>query len=465
MQAGAGVMARAIARGEVSATECVAAALARIDSGDKAVNAFTAVLRERAMAEAQAVDAARARGERLPPLSGVPFAAKNLFDIAGVTTLAGSKINRDLAPATRDAAAVARLSKAGAILVGATNMDEYAFGFTTRNTHYGATRNPHDLTRIAGGSSGGSAAAVAAGMVPLSLGTDTGGSVRVPAALCGLFGLKPTYGRITRRGVFPFSASMDHVGVFARSVEDLTRAHDALQGPDAKDPACNPRAADPIGKRYTDGIAALSFGRAGGYFEEHIGTETRAAVDAVAAALDIETQVEFPETALARAAAFLLSPAEGAQLHQANLAARAADFDPAIRDRLLAGLFTPASWLMQVQRVRRWYRDRVVEVLQRCDVVIAGATPWPAFPIETETLDLGGTTMAAGPNTGMLTQPFSFIGVPVLVVPVHLPGALPVGVQVIAAPWREDVLFRTAAHLESLGVASALVAAGFAQVS
>jgi amidase/aspartyl-tRNA(Asn)/glutamyl-tRNA(Gln) amidotransferase subunit A len=462
IQAGAGAMARAIARGEVSATECVGSALDAIESGDTAINAFTAVLRERALAEAQAVDAARVRGKRLLPLAGVPFAAKNLFDIAGITTLAGSKINRDLAPATRDAAAVARLSEAGAILVGATNMDEYAFGFTTRNTHYGATRNPHDLTRIAGGSSGGSAAAVAAGMVPLSLGTDTGGSVRVPAALCGLFGLKPTYGRISRRGVFPFSASMDHVGVFARNVEDLALAFDAMQGPDAEDAACNPRPADPIGERYSNGIDGLSFGRAGGYFEEHIGPETRAAVDAVAAALDIETQVDFPDTALARAAAFLLSPAEGAQLHQANLAARAADFDPVIRDRLLAGLFTPASWLMQVQRVRRWYRDRVVEVLRHCDVVIAGATPWPAFPIETETLDLAGTTMAAGPNTGMLTQPFSFIGVPVMVVPVHQPGALPVGVQLITAPWREDILFRTAAHLETLGVVSAPVAAPFA---
>ena len=465
IQAGAGAMARAIARGDASAAECVAAALASIDGGDKTVNAFTAVLHEEAMSRARAVDAARKRGERLAPLAGVPFAAKNLFDIAGVTTLAGSKINRDLAPPSRDAAAVARLAAAGAILVGATNMDEYAFGFTTRNTHYGATRNPHDTTRIAGGSSGGSAAAVAAGMVPLSLGTDTGGSVRVPAALCGIFGLKPTYGRISRRGVFPFSASMDHVGVFAREVGDLALAYDALQGPDTQDPACNPRAADPIGERYSDGIDGLSFGRAGGYFEEHIGPETRAAVDAVAAALDIEVRVDFPDTALARAAAFLLSPAEGAQLHQANLAARAGDFDPVIRDRLLAGLFTPASWLLQVQRVRRWYRDRVVEVLERCDVVIAGATPWPAFPIETETLDLGGTAMAAGPNTGMLTQPFSFIGVPVLVVPVHRPGALPVGVQLIAAPWREDVLFRAAAHLETLGVASAPVAAGFARTT
>jgi AtzE family amidohydrolase len=395
----------------------------------------------------------------MPPLAGVPFAAKNLFDIAGLATLAGSKINRDNPPATRDAAAVARLCAAGAILVGATNMDEYAFGFTTRNTHYGATRNPHDTTRIAGGSSGGSAAAVAAGMVPLALGTDTGGSVRVPAALCGIFGLKPTYGRVSRRGVFPFSASMDHVGVFARHVADLALSFDALQGPDAQDPACNPRAAEPVAASMTEGIDGLSFGRAAGYFEHNLGAKARSGVDAVAAALGIRRMVTFADTELARAAAFLLSPAEGAQLHQANLRERAQDFDPVIRDRLLAGLFTPAAWLMQVQRVRRWYRDRVLETLTDCDVVIAGATPWPAFSIDTETLDLNGTPVAAGPNTGMLTQPFSFIGVPVLVVPVQRPGDMPVGVQLIAAPWREGVLLRVARHLEALGVASAAVAA------
>jgi len=455
----AGALAQAIAHGTLGAREAVSAALSAIAATDGRINAFTAVLRDQALAEAEAIDAARARGAVLPPLAGVPFAAKNLFDIAGLATLAGSKINRELAPATHDAVAVARLRAAGAILVGATNMDEYAFGFTTRNTHYGPTRNPHDPTCIAGGSSGGSAAAVAAGMVPLALGTDTGGSVRVPAALCGLYGIKPTFGRISRRGVFPFSSSMDHVGAFARTVDDLALTYDLLAGPDAADPAAGTRAAEPVGQSLDMGVEGLRFARAGGYFEQNIGPQTRAAVDAVATALGITSMVTFAETERARAAAFLLSPAEGAQLHRANLTRRAHDFDPVIRDRLLAGLFTPAAWLLQVQRFRRWYFEQVLQVLQAHDVVIAGATPWPAFRIEDETADLNGETIAAGPNTGMLTQPLSFIGVPVLVVPVRLRGSLPVGVQLIAAPWREEALFRVAARLESMGVTSAPVAA------
>jgi AtzE family amidohydrolase len=299
---------------------------------------------------------------------------------------------------------------------------------------------------------------VAAGLVPLALGTDTGGSVRVPAALCGTFGLKPTYGRLSRRGVFPFSASMDHVGVFARSVADLALAYDALQGPDPDDGAAHPRPADPVGEIAAN-LAGLKFARADGYFDTHLGPEARAGVEQVADALGATDAVTFSFTEVARAAAFLLSPAEGAQLHQANLARRASDFDPAIRDRLLAGLFTPAAWLMQVQRVRRRYRDAVVAVLERHDVVIAGATPWPAFPVETESLSIDGRSLPAGPNTGMLTQPFSFIGVPVLVVPVVRPGALPVGVQLIAAPGREAVLYRVARALEAAGTVAAPVAA------
>ena len=449
-------MAQAIAIGALTARESIGAALAAIADADGHINAFTTVLREQALADADAIDTAQARGAVLPPLAGVPFAAKNLFDIAGITTLAGSKINRELAPASTDATAVARLRAAGAILVGATNMDEYAFGFTTRNTHYGPTRNPHDPACIAGGSSGGSAAAVAAGMVPLALGTDTGGSVRVPAALCGIYGIKPTFGRVSRRGVFPFSSSMDHVGAFARSVADLALAYDLLQGPDAADPAASTRAAQPVGQLIDTGIEGFRFARAGGYFEKNIGPQTRAAVGAVAAAIGVTTTVTFAQTELARAAAFLLSPAEGAQLHRANLTRRAHDFDPVIRDRLLAGLITPAAWLLQAQRFRRWYHAQVLQVLQAHDVVIAGATPWPAFRIDAETIMLNGETIAAGPNTGMLTQPFSFIGVPVLVVPVLLPGSLPVGVQLIAAPWREEALFRVAARLESLGVTSCI---------
>ena len=195
-------------------TDC----LARIERLNPVLNAFTAVTAERALQRAAALDAAE--GDK-GPLAGVPFAVKNLIDVAGLPTLAGSKINRDHPPAPADAPLVARLEAAGAILVGALNMGEYAYDFTGENVHDGPSRNPHDTARMSGGSSGGSGSAVGGGLVPLALGSDTNGSIRVPASFCGLFGLKPTYGRLTRAGSFPFVASLDHLGPLARSVADL----------------------------------------------------------------------------------------------------------------------------------------------------------------------------------------------------------------------------------------------------
>src|SRR5215475_2185542 len=194
-------IAAAVCNGRVSAVAVVRAALERIAKHDRVLNAFTAVTEERALTKAAALDAERARGRRLGALAGVPFAVKNLFDIAGLPTLAGSKINRDRAPATRDATLIARLESNGAVLVGALNMGEYAYDFTDENVHYGASRNPHDVRRMTDGSSGG---AVAGGLVPIALGSDTNGSIRVPASLCGVFGLKPTYGRLSRAHTFPF---------------------------------------------------------------------------------------------------------------------------------------------------------------------------------------------------------------------------------------------------------------------
>src|SRR3984885_5236268 len=223
-------IAAAVASGRASAVSVTEAALARIRERDPVLNSFTAVTEQRALLRAEAVDGARELGELLGPLAGVPFAVKNLFDVAGLPTLAGSKINRDNPPATRDAALIERLEEAGAVLIGALNMGEYAYDFTGENIHDGASRNPHDIERMSGGSSGGSGAAVGGGLVPLALGSDTNGSIRVPSSLCGIFGLKPTFGRLTRARTFPFVASLDHLGPFARNVQDLALAYDALQG-------------------------------------------------------------------------------------------------------------------------------------------------------------------------------------------------------------------------------------------
>src|SRR5215471_7810153 len=215
----------------------------------------------------------------LQPLpSGAPFAVKNLFDVEGIPTVAGSRINRDHPKAPRDATLIERLEGAGGVLVGALNMGEYAYDFTGENAHDGPSRNPHDPTRMTGGSSGGSGGAVAGGLVPIALGSDTNGSIRVPSSFCGIFGLKPTYGRLSRARSFPFVASFDHLGPFARNVGDLALAYDAMQGPDADDAACTTRPVEPVSSLLTQGIAGLRIAVAGGYFQKNVFPE---AVEAV----------------------------------------------------------------------------------------------------------------------------------------------------------------------------------------
>jgi AtzE family amidohydrolase len=456
--AGALTLAAQFHAGRGSARANVEAALARIDRLDPRINAFTAVLRERALARAAALDAATQAGIPSGPLAGVPFAVKNLFDLAGLPTLAGSKINRAQPPPAQDAPLVQRLEAAGAICVGALNMDEYAYGFTTENAHYGPTRNPHDPARSAGGSSGGSAAAVAAGMLPFTLGSDTNGSIRVPAALCGVFGLKPTYGRLPRAGTALFVPSLDHLGPFARSAADLAAVYDALQGPDAADPACAQRAPEPVLPALAQGAAGLRIAVAGGYFAAQATAPARAAVTQVAQALGATATVELPEVARARAAAFLITMAEGANLHLPNLKARPFDFDPATRDRFLAGALVPAAYLLQAQRLRQWFRQQVAQLFESVDVILAPATPIAAPLLGQTTLELNGATLPLRPSLGLLTQPISFIGLPVVAAPVTRPGALPLGVQIIAAPWREEHALRVAAALEAAGVARAPVA-------
>ena len=450
--------AAAIRAGRVSALEVTEAALQTIDTLDGRIHAFTEVTRERALSEAKAIDTARAAGRELPPLAGVPYAAKNLFDIAGLTTLAGSKINRDLPPAKEDSALVARMRGAGAVLVGALNMDEYAFGFTTENAHYGTARNPHDLTRIAGGSSGGSAAAVAAGMVPITLGTDTNGSIRVPSSLCGIFGIKPTYGRLSRRGAYLFAASLDHVGPFARSAADLAATYDALQGQDLGDHAQARRAMEPTEQLLKDGLGDLRIAVAGGYFKQNAGPQALAALESASRALKVTREVILPEAQRARAAGFVITAAEGSNLHLPDLRTRPDDFDPAIRDRFLANALTPAAWYVQAQRFRLWFYHSVLRAFADADVIIAPATPVPATVIGAETFELNGVQMPARPSMGLLTQPLSFIGLPIVAVPVHGLGPMPIGLQVIAKPWREADALRVAAALEAAGVASAPVA-------
>jgi aspartyl-tRNA(Asn)/glutamyl-tRNA(Gln) amidotransferase subunit A len=442
-------IAAAVRSGAVSAVDVTQAALSRIGADDPQLGAFTAVTAGRALAEAAKIDAVVAAGGKPGPLAGVPFAVKNLFDVAGLPTLAGSKINADHSPAAHDAVLIQRLTQVGAVLVGALNMGEYAYDFTGENCHYGPSRNPHDLSRMSGGSSGGSGTAAAAGLVPLTLGSDTNGSIRVPSSFCGLFGLKPTFGRLSREGTFPFCYSLDHLGPLARSAADLAAAYDAML-----DPGGTAAAATPALGQGSDG---LRIAVAGDYFARGALPEAFEAVAKVATALGSRETVTIPEAARARAAAYVITTAEGGNLHLERLRTRAADFDPATRDRLLTGAMVPSSWYLQAQRFRRWYHDRVMEVFTNVDIVLAPATPCTAPPIGQETMVLDGVEMLVRPNIGIFTQPLSLIGLPIVAVPVQRPGGLPIGVQVIAAPGREDLALRVAAELESSGICAAPV--------
>jgi AtzE family amidohydrolase len=448
-------IAQAIAAGDLSAREVLEARIARIEATDARVNAFTGKSYVRARAEADAVDAQRSRGAVLPPLAGVPYAVKNLFDIQGEVTLAGSKVNRSHAPAAQDGFLVQQMRNAGAVLVGSLNMDEYAYGFTTENTHYGPCHNPHDLSRIAGGSSGGSGAAIAAGQVPLTLGSDTNGSIRVPSSFCGVWGLKPTFGRLSRRGSYPFVHSIDHLGPFADSLEGLALCYDALQSPDPLDPGCHALQVQPVGESLHLGVEGLRVGVLGGYFADNATAPAREAVHIAAQALGATDSVEWPDAALGRSAAFIVTSAEGGALHLQDLRTLADDFEPLSVDRFIAGALQPVAWYLRAQRFRRVYRDKINALFQHWDVLLAPATPVAAPVIGTEWLDINGVRQPCRPAVGLLTQPISFAGCPVVAAPVWPSGTggLPIGVQVIAAPWREDLGLRAAYMLQSAGVA------------
>ena len=448
-------IAQQIRSGECSATEVLQATLARIARHDGELNCFTHITNARAQQEAAVVDTARQKKLPLGPLAGVPYAVKNLFDIRQVVTTAGAKINLRNPPALVDALLVQRLQQAGAILIGALNMDEHAYGFTTENHHFGVTRNPHDLRCIAGGSSGGSAAAVAATLVPLTLGSDTNGSIRVPASLCGIFGLKPTYGRLPRTGTFPFVHSLDHLGPFAGSAADLAAAYNVLQGGDLQDVACAQRAIE-IVTVDKGGKQPWRVGVLGGWFHDWAGERARAAVNQVATALGAHDEVILNGAERARSAAFLITGAEAGALHRQTLISDYDDYEPLSRDRLVAGSLIPATWVVQAQRLRRQVYEEALALFDQYDILLAPATPLPATPIGAETMVIQGKTVGVRANIGIMKQPISCLGLPVCTVPVWPAlGAdpqLPIGVQLIAAPWREEVCLQAAAYLEAVGI-------------
>jgi aspartyl-tRNA(Asn)/glutamyl-tRNA(Gln) amidotransferase subunit A len=440
-------IAAAVRSGAVTAGLVLEATLARIAARNPAINAFTALAIERARERAARVDLARASGAALGPLAGVPFGVKAMIDVAGLTTTAGSRLLRDAPPAARDAGVVRKLEAAGAVCVGALNMDEFGLGGTTENALYGPTRNPHDRTRTAGGSSGGCAAALAAGLVPLAVGGDALGSIRLPASLCGVYGLRPTHGTIGRDGVIG-GGGIATLGPMARSAADVRVCHDAM---------CDAPTRDSAGADAD--TSALRLGVAGSYFRERLDPEAADAVGRAARALSIRRVAEFPQARLARAAAMLINTSETAVGKLDALRTRLDEFDPATRDRFLAHALMPVQWYLHAQRFREWHSGEVLRMFETVDVLLLPATPCVAPPLGMATIRIDGADLPTGPTLGWFTQPLAGTGCPALTVPIERPGQLPIGVQLFAPPRREEWLFRTAARLEAAGVAGSRVAA------
>ncbi len=458
----ASAMAAAVRAREVSVAWLVEASLARIAATEPAVHAFAQIAADRARQRAEALDMElleRKAAAALLPLVGVPFAVSNAIEVAGLPTRAGTALEHERVPARRDAVAVARLEEAGAVVIGATNLDAFGAGSTTETSCEGASRNPHDFARTPGGASGGSAAAVASGQLPVALGVDTTGGVRVPASLSGLFALKPTYGRVPRAGVYATAPSLDHVGAFARRAADLAAVHDALQGHDARDATCAARAAEPTVAGLWNRVEGLRIAVLVDAFDHGVAPEARAAVSRVAEALQVRHTAVLAATARANAAATIVALAEAAALHLDKLRQHAGAYPAPWRDGLLAAALMPSAWLQQAQRLRRWYALRAAELLREFDVLVAPATPCTAPRLGATTLALGDREFPIDAALTAFTLPFSFTGLPAAVVPVwECHPTLPIGVQLIGAPWREDILLRVARHLQGSGIARAPVA-------
>ncbi len=425
-------IAAAVRSGSVTALGIVERCLEQLERDAPPLVAVTRILAERARADAKLIDAALSMGRDPGPLAGVPYGVKDLFDVAGLPTTAGSSLYADAPPAAEDAEAIQRLRGAGAVLVATLNMDEFAYGFATINARYGTTRNPHDLTRLAGGSSGGSASAVASGLLPFSLGSDTNGSIRVPASLCGLYGLKPTHDSLPMGGVFPFAKSFDDPGPFTASVADMAGIWEVLSG-----------------RSVGDDMSELRVARLGGRFRDNADPEQIAAMDAIAPDAPM---IELPDIARARSAAFLITASEGGSLHRAALSRDAMAFDPATRDRLIAGALLPQALYDEAQAFRARFKAAILALIADHDVLLAPATPCVAPLVDDPRILIDGVMTPARADLGIHTQPISFTGLPALSVPLRRPGRLPLGLQLIGKPGGEPALLRFAAMLEDRGI-------------
>jgi aspartyl-tRNA(Asn)/glutamyl-tRNA(Gln) amidotransferase subunit A len=446
--ASAGELARLIAGKQVSPVEVVKAHLERITSLDGSLRCFITLTAEAAMAAAREAESAVTAGRPLGPLHGVPLGLKDLYDTAGVRTTGGSKILADRVPAA-DATVVRRLREAGMIVLGKLNMVEFAYGPEGRNPHYGHARNPWDAVthRMAGGSSSGSGVAVAARLAPVALGSDTGGSIRIPCSLCGLAGIKPTYGRVSRAGVLPLSWSMDHVGPMTRTVADSALVLGAMAGYDPADPTSSVLPVPDYAAALSGDVRGLRVGLLRAYFLESATPEVRTAVETAARALEkagaVVDEVALPGVGHVAAGALAVVATEAMTYHAEWLRTRAADYDPDVSSRLMVGAFVSGVHYVRGQQARALIRREVDEALARHDVLLAPATPVPAPRIDERDTTLGDGPSDIRSALIRLTRPFNFSGHPACSVPCGFSGGgLPIGMQIVGRPFDEATVLR-----------------------
>ena len=465
-------IAAAVRAGERSAVDAVQDCLRAISAREGEVHAFNVVLTDRALEAAQGIDAAVAAGREAGPLAGVPIALKDNLCTRGVPTTCSSKILSDWCP-PYDATVVARLTAAGAIAIGKTNLDEFAMGSSTENSAFGPTRNPHDLTRVPGGSSGGSAAAVAAGFAPLALGSDTGGSIRQPAALCGVVGMKPTYGRVSRFGLVAFASSLDQIGPFAVTVADAALLYDVIAGHDPADSTSSPLPFEPCLPAVGRGVQGLRVGLVSNMMTGHlapaadVAARVRAAADALEAAGAKVEEVAVPAAVYGLSAYYLIAPAEAssnlarfdgvryglrvpaATTREMMIASRTAGFGAEVKRRIMLGTYALSSgyydaYYGKAQKVRTLIIRDFEAAYERFDVLLAPTSPTTAFELGAKTQD--PLTMYLN---DVYTIPSNLAGHPAISVPFgNGADGLPVGVQVFAPALAEALMFQVAGALE-----------------
>jgi aspartyl-tRNA(Asn)/glutamyl-tRNA(Gln) amidotransferase subunit A len=445
-----GELARLVATKAVSPVEVVQAHLDRITALDGRLRSYITVMGDSAREAAKAAEAAVMAREPLGPLHGVPVGLKDLYCTKGVKTTGGSRILGDWVPA-EDATVVTRLTAAGSITLGKLNMHEFAYGPEGLNAHYGTAWNPWDPVthRICGGSSSGSGAAVAAGLCPGALGSDTGGSIRIPSALCGLTGIKPTYGRVSRAGVLPLAWSLDHVGPMCRSAADCALMLGAIAGYDPRDPSTSALPVPDYAAALTGQVKGLRIGLLRQFFLETAGAPERHAVEAAVETLEglgaSVQDVRLEQMRYAAGVAAAVISVESYAYHEAWLKTRGAEYGPDVRERLLVGAFVSGADYLKGQRVRRLLRDEVDQALGGVDVLIAPTVPIAATEVGVREVDVNGRREAVRPSLIRYTRPFNASGHPAASVPCGFTAdGLPIAMQVIGRSFDEATVLRVA---------------------